>query len=98
MQAMSELKHNLLPVGLLLNQHFNSLQKISRLKIPLLLIHGTWDKKVPVEMAQQLFKAASQPKSLVLIEGGEHSNNAAVGWVEYRDAVSAFVRKHAHQE
>lgn len=95
MQAMSELKHNLLPVGLLLNQRFESLQKIAQLKIPLLLIHGTWDKKVPVSMAQQLFEAASQPKTLILIEGGEHSNNAAVGWVEYRDAVSAFVKQYA---
>lgn len=95
MRAMSELKHDLLPVGLLLNQRFESLQKIAQLKIPLLLIHGTWDKKVPVSMAQQLFEAASQPKTLILIEGGEHSNNAAVGWIEYRDAVSAFVKQYA---
>jgi len=96
MQAMSELKHNLLPVGLLLNQRFESLQKITQLKVPVLLIHGTWDQKVPVSMAQQLFEAAPQPKTLVLIEGGEHSNNAAVGRVEYRDAVSAFVKQYAH--
>ena len=95
MRAMSELKHDFLPVGLLLNQRFESLQKIAQLKIPLLLIHGTWDKKVPVSMAQQLFEAASQPKTLILIEGGEHSNNAAVGWVEYRAAVSAFVKQYA---
>ncbi|MCR4297450.1 MAG: alpha/beta hydrolase [Gallionella sp.] len=96
MRAMSELKHDFLPVGLLLNQRFESLQKIAQLKIPVLLIHGTWDKKVPVSMAQQLFEAAPQPKTLILIEGGEHSNNAAVGWVEYRDAVSAFIRQYAH--
>lgn len=96
MRAMSELKHNLLPVGLLLNQRFESLQKIPQLKVPVLLIHGTWDQKVPVSMAQQLFEAAPQPKTLVMIEGGEHSNNAAVGWVEYRDAVSAFVKQYAH--
>lgn len=95
MQAMGELEYGFLPVGLLLNQRFEALQKIPKLKIPLLLIHGTWDKKVPVKMAQQLFEAAPQPKTLVLIEGGEHSNNAAVGWVEYRDAVSAFVRQYA---
>ena len=96
MQAMGELKYDFLPAGLLLNQRFESLQKITRLKVPLLLIHGTWDQKVPVEMARQLFEAAPQPKTLVMIEGGEHSNNAAVGWVEYRDAVSAFIGQYAH--
>ena len=96
MQAMGELKYDFLPAGLLLNQRFESLQKITQLKVPLLLIHGTWDQKVPVGMAQQLFEAAPQPKTLVMIEGGEHSNNAAVGWVEYRDAVSAFIGQYAH--
>ena len=96
MQAMGELKYDFLPAGLLLNQRFESLQKIAQLKIPLLLVHGTWDQKVPVGMAQQLFEAAPQPKTLVMIEGGEHSNNAAVGWVEYRDAVSAFIGQYAH--
>lgn len=96
MRAMSELKYDFLPVGLLLNQRFETLQKIPRLKIPLLLIHGTWDKKVPVNMAQQLFDAAPQPKTLALIEGGEHSNSGAVGWIEYRNAVSAFVRQYTH--
>ena len=94
MQAMGELKYDFLPAGLLLNQRFESLQKITQLKVPLLLIHGTWDQKVPVGMAQQLFEAAPQPKTLVMIEGGEHSNNAAVGWVEYRDAVSAFIGQY----
>lgn len=96
MQAMGELKYDYLPLGLLLNQRFESLQKISGLKVPVLLIHGTWDEKVPVAMAQQLYDAAPQPKKLLLIEGGEHSNSGTIGWVEYRDAVSAFIRQYSH--
>lgn len=96
MQAMGELEYSYLPVGLLLNQRFESLQKIQHLKIPVLLIHGTWDQKVPNEMSQRLYTAAPQPKKLVMIEGGEHSNSRAVGSVEYRDAVTAFVKQYAH--
>lgn len=96
MQAMGNLEYGYLPVGLLLNQRFDSLQKISGLKIPLLLIHGTWDKKVPIEMARQLYAAAPQPKALALIEGGEHSDSSTVGWVEYRSAVSNFINSYAH--
>jgi fermentation-respiration switch protein FrsA (DUF1100 family) len=47
-------------------------------------------------MAQQLYAAAPQPKTLLLIAGGEHSNSGAVGWIEYRDAVTAFVKQYAH--
>lgn len=96
MQAMGELKYNYLPVDLLLNQRFEALKKIPGLKVPVLLIHGTWDERVPVSMAQQLYDAAPQPKQLLLIEGGEHSNSGTIGWVEYRDAVSAFVRQYSH--
>ena len=95
MQAMGEINYAYLPVGLLLNQRFASLQKISALKIPLLIIHGTWDKRVPDEMSKQLYAAAPGPKTLLLIEGGEHNNSSAVGWVEYRDALAAFVKKNA---
>jgi uncharacterized protein len=95
MRAMGEKEYAFLPVGWLLNQRFESLQKIPDLKIPLLLIHGTWDKRVPVDMARQLYAAAPEPKTLVLIEGGEHNNSGAIGWVEYRDALSAFVIKNA---
>jgi len=93
MQAMGELRYSFLPVAWLLNQRFDSLQKIAQLKIPLLLIHGTWDKEVPVAMSQQLFAAAASPKTLTLIEGGGHSNSGAVGWIEYRDALNKFIEQ-----
>jgi len=96
MVEMGKLAYPFLPVDWLLDQRFDALKKISRLKIPVLLIHGTWDKRVPVQMAQQLYAAAPQPKTLTLIEGGEHNNSGAVGWTEYRDTVTGFVKQYAH--
>lgn len=92
---MGKIRYRYLPVNWLLNQYFDSLDKIGQLKIPVLFIHGTWDKVVPWQMSQQLFDQAPQPKFLKLIEGGEHSNSSNIGWLEYRDAVSAFVQKYA---
>lgn len=85
-----------LPVESLLNQRFDSLDKVARLKVPVLFIHGTWDKNVPYEMSQQLYEHAPQPKYLKLIEGGEHSNNSSVGWLEYGAAITDFIRRYAH--
>lgn len=87
---------NYMPVSWLLNQRFDSLGKVDKLKIPVLFIHGTWDRKIPWQMSQRLFDRAPQPKSLKLIEGGEHSNNGGIAWLEYRDALNAFVHKYAH--
>lgn len=95
MLEMGQLNYGYLPVSLLLNQRFESLGKMGKLKIPLLIIHGTWDKLVPVEMAQRLYAAAPAPKFLTLIEGGGHNNSGSVGWVEYRDALSAFIERYS---
>ncbi len=94
MQAMGEINYAYLPVSLLLNQRFESLKKMPQLKLPVLIIHGTWDPRVPVEMARQLYAAAPEPKKLLLIEGGEHSDSGTIGWVQFRDTVSTFVRKY----
>jgi hypothetical protein len=93
---MGRRDYSYLPVGLFLNQSFDSLDKVSKLKIPVLFIHGTWDKRVPWQMSQQLFDRAPQPKFLKLIEGGEHSDSSRIAWLEYRDTLNAFVQKYAH--
>lgn len=90
---IAESKYPYLPVDLLLNQRFDSIRKIRRLKIPLLVIHGTWDTHVPYQMGQRLFESAPQPKFLKLIEGGEHGNCDLVAPLEYRAAVTEFVQR-----
>ena len=94
MVDMGRRDYSYLPVSLLLNQRFESLGKVAGLKIPVLFIHGTWDKRIPWQMSQNLFDQAPQPKYLKLIEGGEHSNSSRIAWLEYRDALSAFVQKY----
>ena len=96
MSDMGKRKYSYLPVDWLLNQRFDSLDKVSKLKIPVLFIHGTWDRRIPWQMSQRLFDQTPQPKFMKLIEGGEHNNNSSIAWLEYRDTLIAFVQKHAH--
>ncbi|MCF7675755.1 MAG: hypothetical protein K9N23_22520 [Akkermansiaceae bacterium] len=43
-------------------------------------------------MAKQLYAAAPEPKTLLLIKGAGHANCGAIGWVDYDAAVMAFVQ------
>jgi uncharacterized protein len=94
MMDMAERKYAYLPVDLLLNQRFDSIGKLSRIKVPMLFIHGTWDSRIPHQMSQRLFESAPQPKFLKLIEGGEHGNSGMVAPMEYRAAVDEFVQRY----
>jgi uncharacterized protein len=95
MMDMAERKYAYLPVDLLLNQRFDTIGKISRMKVPMLFIHGTWDSRIPYQMSQRLYESAPQPKYLKLIEGGEHGNSGMVAPLEYRTAVNEFVQRYA---
>lgn len=92
MLDMAEIAYPLLPVDLLLNQRFDSMGKVGKLKMPVLFIHGTWDDRVPYWMSQRLYERAQQPKTLKLIEGGEHGNSSSVGLLEYRTALNEFTQ------
>jgi pimeloyl-ACP methyl ester carboxylesterase len=96
MSAMGKLAYGYLPVDLLLNQYFDSVDKVGKLKIPASFIHGMKDRRVPYQMSQQLFERTPQPKYLTLIEGGGHGNGSAIGGAAYRESFTAFVRKYAH--
>ncbi len=89
--AVRDWKYALLPVNLLLNQRFESIEKVAQLSLPVLFIHGTADEIVPFEMGLQLFRKSGGSKRFVSIDGGRHDNNAAVGGAVFRSAISTFV-------
>lgn len=81
----------LLPVSFLLTQKFDSLSKISSVKLPILFIHGKEDKKVPFEMSGKMHKAAGGSHKLCLIDGAGHENCGSIGKVQYRKDLCEFV-------
>lgn len=82
--------YQLFPSKLLLHQRFDSLGKLSSLKVPLLLIHGTSDRTVPYTMSETLFKAAIVPKKLVLVAGADHVSISAIAPEIYIKALQEF--------
>lgn len=80
-----------LPLSLLLTQRYDTLGKLPKLSIPLVIVHGTEDKVVPLEMARRLFDAAPEPKRLVIVEGASHYSAAARAADELRRELSSLM-------
>jgi len=76
------------PVDWFVTQKFATLDKIAKVPAPVLLVHGTGDRMVPHRFSEALYTAASDPKKLVLVEGGSHYNTSWVGASEYRAAIA----------
>ncbi|MCK5044728.1 alpha/beta fold hydrolase [Candidatus Parcubacteria bacterium] len=61
--------------------NYDLLESIKKIHCPVLFIHGSQDKKVPISEAGAYFQSADEPKEKIVIEGMEH------GWKPYRERV-----------
>jgi hypothetical protein len=80
-----------LPVGGLLRTKYDSLSKIGRVRVPLLVLHGDQDEVIPFEAGRKLFEAANEPKRFYAIRGAGHNDTYIVGGREYFRALREFV-------
>ncbi len=77
-----------LPVGPLITQRFDSVQKVARIGSPLLVVHGSADSLIQPTLGRQLYEAAAEPKAFVMVEGGTHHNTMGMGQAQYRAALT----------
>jgi pimeloyl-ACP methyl ester carboxylesterase len=82
--------YNFLPVNLILTQRFDSLEKLPRLKTPILFIHGMEDRIVPARMSEILYRHANYPKQILLIPHADHNDVTFVGGQQYIDTIQDF--------
>lgn len=84
--------YRLFPLDLILTQKFDSINKINRLKVPVLMIHGTEDETIPVSMSKTLFDKVKVPKKILIIEGANHNNVQEFNEIEYQKGVESFLQ------
>ncbi len=83
-----------LPVQLLMSQKFDSADKIRRVDVPVLIVHGSDDRYVPSRLSEKLYAAAPGRKKLLVVPGATHNNSMRVGQDDYRSAFAElFGRK-----
>jgi fermentation-respiration switch protein FrsA (DUF1100 family) len=70
------------PIRFLMRDQFHSDERIARVTVPLLIMHGTNDPAIPIEFGERLFALAHEPKKLVRFPGGGHENLDNFGALE----------------
>ena len=92
--AMGKTAYPYLPVGLLvrfIRSRYDSLSKITSVRSPVMVLHGDRDEIVPLELAEELFDAANEPKRFYTIEGAGHNDTHLMGGPAYYDAIARFL-------
>lgn len=80
-----------LPVGPLLQTRYDVVEKIRRIKTPLLVLHGDRDEIVPFAHGELVFDAAPQPKKFYRIAGAGHNDTYIVGGNRYFQELKNFI-------
>jgi len=83
----STFKWGWLPIGPLITQRFDSIDKVSHIGSPLLVVHGAADSLITSDLGRKLYDAAGGRKKFLLVEGGSHFSTMWVGRAQYREAV-----------
>ena len=65
------------PVRLFMKDQFRSDLRVSRVKAPVLVVHGENDAIVPISLGERLYALIQAPKQFVRVEGAGHNDLGA---------------------
>ena len=82
-----------LPLSWTLNGSLETVRWLNRAGLPVLVMHGTEDGVIPFELGQELFDSLQVPKELLVIQGAEHSEMAAVDADIFYGSILRFVER-----
>lgn len=90
-RARLEPLYRAFPLRWIVHEKFDSIDKIARVRMPILLIAGTADQTIPSSMSSELYARANDPKQLLLIPGAGHENAGIIGGPKYASAIHLFI-------
>lgn len=93
MNEMAQLKYGFVPVGLLLNQRFASVDKVAQIRCPILMFHGTSDPFIPYSMMERLAARATSPVTQIPVPDADHDHFFATGGYRQLPALSRFIEQ-----
>lgn len=76
------------------SEDYSTLDALQDTAVPVLLIHGTEDRFVPIEMCYENYLACVSPKKLFIVPGAGHGMSCYVDQAGYEAACQDFWRQH----
>jgi fermentation-respiration switch protein FrsA (DUF1100 family) len=80
-------------VRLLPFDRFINLEKMRRVRCPVLVIHGTADQTIPFSHGQRLYAAAPAPKDRLWVGGAGHNDLIETAGDAYWEALQKFLAR-----
>jgi len=71
---LAQQRYPYVPIKLMLKDSYMNIQKIGRIHVPLLILHGHKDSIVPFSQGQKLHAAANSPKTLIDFPQANHND------------------------
>ena len=79
------------PAGWLVRNHYDSISRIRRLNVPVLVLHGDLDETVPISQGRKLYEAANEPKRFQALAGAAHNDTFQITAEQYWGAIESFL-------
>jgi fermentation-respiration switch protein FrsA (DUF1100 family) len=79
----------------LVHGRYDSAATISRVRAPLLFVHGDRDDIVPLALGRRLYEAAPEPKAFETLRGAGHNDTLEVGGRRYLERIARFLAEVA---
>jgi hypothetical protein len=80
------------PIPILPFDKFRNLDKLKKVKCPVLVMHGRADEVIPFSHGQKLFAAAPEPKLSLWVDGASHNDFMWVASEQYADSLRKFAQ------
>lgn len=92
-REMARVAFPFLPIGPFLRTRYDTVEKIKKVRVPLLVLHGDQDEIVPFAQGRKVFEAAPEPKEFYTIRGAHHNDTYMVGGDAYFAALRGFMSR-----
>lgn len=74
------------------------IERVSLLRCPVLIVHGTEDRHTPIQESRRLFAGIPTPKEFYALAGAAHVDLHAYGGEEYERRIGGFFARHLRRE
>jgi fermentation-respiration switch protein FrsA (DUF1100 family) len=90
--SMPDMAQSMLPwlPRSLVSSRFDNLAKIASIQRPVLIVHGTADRTIPIIQAEKLYAAAHDPKQFVPLPNADHNDPLGP---DFYQALTTFVNR-----